>query len=99
VKKNTQNNQPNTFYKRIENLSNIIFTDKETQLLIKGLKYNLHYKWKDWIQTLAIEVEITINQLNPNEQAYMRQNVTNKLQTLIVKGKMQKERTTTYRMK
>jgi hypothetical protein len=32
-----------TFYKRIVNLSNVTFTDDDTQLLRKGLKYNLHH--------------------------------------------------------
>jgi hypothetical protein len=35
------------FYKRVENLSNVTFTKDETQLLNKGLKYNLHYKRKN----------------------------------------------------
>jgi hypothetical protein len=38
---------------------------------------------KDWIKTLAIEADTVINQLNINEQAYMIQSVTKKLQTLI----------------
>jgi hypothetical protein len=40
---NTQQHT-NTFYQCIDNLSNVIFTDEETQLLSKGLKYNLHHK-------------------------------------------------------
>jgi hypothetical protein len=34
-----------------------------------------------------MEAETAITQLNPDEQAYMRQCVTNKLQTLIEKEK------------
>jgi hypothetical protein len=56
----------------------------------KGLKYNLHHKQKDWIKTLAIKAETAINQLDPNEQAYMKQCVTNKLQTLLEKEKHKK---------
>jgi hypothetical protein len=32
------------------------------QLLNKGVKYNLHYKHKDWIKTLAIEADTAISQ-------------------------------------
>jgi hypothetical protein len=65
-KENTH--KANNFYKHIENLSNITFTDDETQLLSKGLKYNLHYKKKNWIHTLAIEAETVINQLTPENK-------------------------------
>jgi hypothetical protein len=50
-------------YKRMENLTDDVFTDTEMQLLNKGLKYNLHHKHKKWIQTLAIEADISICQL------------------------------------
>jgi hypothetical protein len=50
--------------------------DEDTQLLSKGLKYNLRHKQKDWIQTLVIEAKTAINQLSPNEQADIRQCVT-----------------------
>jgi hypothetical protein len=89
----------NKFYKRVENVSNITFTDEEIQLRSKGLKYNLHYKQRDWTQTLAIEDETPINQLNPNEQAYMRQIVINKLQTLITNERTQKDRQIPYKIK
>jgi hypothetical protein len=56
-------------------------------LLIYGLKYNLHYKQKHWIQTLAIEADTAINLLNSQEQTYMRQAVTHKLQILTNKEK------------
>jgi hypothetical protein len=32
------------FYKRIENVTNVTFTDLEMRLLNQGLKYNLRYK-------------------------------------------------------
>jgi hypothetical protein len=38
------------------------------QLLSKGLKYNLHYKHKNWIETLALEAETAITQLAATEQ-------------------------------
>jgi hypothetical protein len=61
---NTQ--EKHTFFKRIENLTNITFTEDEMQLLNKGLKYNLHYKPKNWLQTLGLEAEIGIKQLPLN---------------------------------
>jgi hypothetical protein len=66
-------------------------------LLNKGLKYNLHHKQKHWIQTLAIEADTAINLLNQQEQIYMRQAETHKLQTLINKEKTQKEKRTTLK--
>jgi hypothetical protein len=32
------------------------------KLLDKGLKYNLHYKHKDWIKALAIEADYSYKQ-------------------------------------
>jgi hypothetical protein len=54
---NNTHRTTHTFYKRVENLSNVAFTYDETQLLNKGLKYNLHHKRKNWIETLAMETE------------------------------------------
>jgi hypothetical protein len=53
---NTRTEDNDTFYART------IFTGDETQLLNKGLKYNLHYKHKNWIETLAIEADTAIRQ-------------------------------------
>jgi hypothetical protein len=44
---NTDKQTSHTFYNRMENLTNIIFTDTEMRLLNKGLKYNLHHKHKN----------------------------------------------------
>jgi hypothetical protein len=82
------------FYQRIEKLSNITFSNEETALLSKGLKYNLHYKQKNWIRTLAIEADAAINLLNPHEQAYMRQAVTKNLRKLINKETWTEKRDT-----
>jgi hypothetical protein len=68
-----------TFHNRVENMSNVTFTGDEIQLLNKGLKYNLHHKKKDWMETLTIEAETSITQLKQEEQEYMRQCVSNKL--------------------
>jgi len=35
-------------------------------LLQKGIKYNIHAKKKNWIQTLALEAETAVTQLPPN---------------------------------
>jgi hypothetical protein len=48
------------FYPRVVNNINITFTTEENKLLQKALKYK-HLKPKQWIQTLAIEAETTIN--------------------------------------
>jgi ABC-type multidrug transport system fused ATPase/permease subunit len=66
TKEQRKDTQPinNTFYKRVENLTNITFTNDETQLLSKELKYNLHHKHINWIKTLAIEADTAISQLN-----------------------------------
>jgi hypothetical protein len=82
-----------TFYKRVCNLSNTIFTNNEMTLLNKGLKYNLHHKPKQWLQTLAIEADAAINLIAPHEQAYIRQTVANKLKMLINKEKQTRHKT------
>jgi hypothetical protein len=49
-------------------------------LLDKGLKYDLHYKHKDWIKTLAIEADMAISKMHIRDQMYMRQVVANNIQ-------------------
>jgi hypothetical protein len=71
----TQTNTPehlHTFYPRVTNNTNIKFNSDELNLLNKGLKYNLRYKHKNWIKTLALEAETAITQLPSHEQDYMR---------------------------
>jgi len=41
--------------------NNIPFPNSEMSLLQKGVKYNIHAKKRDWIQTLALEAETAIN--------------------------------------
>jgi hypothetical protein len=48
------------FAKRTVNLTNAVFRKEEIQLLDKGLKYNLHHKPKNRIQTLAMQAEVGI---------------------------------------
>jgi hypothetical protein len=62
----------NTNNTRVQNNTNIQFTQDEIQLLSKGLQYNLHYKNKNWIKTLALEAETAINKLDIIEQNYYR---------------------------
>jgi hypothetical protein len=54
----------NIKHSRVENYTNIQFTHDEIQLLNKGLKYILQYKNKIWIETLALEAETAISNLN-----------------------------------
>ena len=61
-----------TFYPRVINNTNIRFNAEELSLLNKGLKYNLSYKNKNWIQTLALETETAITQLPQQEQECVR---------------------------
>jgi hypothetical protein len=61
-----------TFYPRAVNNTDITFTVEELNLLNKVLKYNLSYKNKNWIKTLALETETAIAQLPAHEQDYVR---------------------------
>jgi hypothetical protein len=76
----------------MENLNDVVFTDAEMQLLNKGLKCNLHHRHKEWIQTLAIEADTSINQLPEIDQGYMGQLVANKMQKIINKQNTLKEK-------
>jgi hypothetical protein len=70
-----QTNTPkhlHTFYPRVTNNTNIKFNSDELNLLNIGLKYNLLYKHKNWIKTLALEAETAITQLPTHEQDYIR---------------------------
>jgi hypothetical protein len=75
---NTNIGNNNTNYDRLMNYTNIQFTQSETQLLNKGLQYNLHHKNKNWIKTLALEAEAAINNLHIKEQSYYRHAVAKK---------------------
>jgi hypothetical protein len=68
----TTNTQPYIFHPRVTNKTTIPFTDKELTLLQKGLKYNLPYRPKNWIQHLALETETATSQLPSHEQDYIR---------------------------
>jgi hypothetical protein len=58
-----------TFHSRLINNTDITFSKRESALLQKGLKYNLHSKPRNWIQNLALEAETAITQLPPDERS------------------------------
>jgi hypothetical protein len=66
----------------VENRTSIHVTNEEMQLLSKGLKYNLHYKHKKWIKTLALEAETAIMQLAATEQNYYRHAIAKQLKNI-----------------
>ena len=41
-------------------------------LLNKGLKYNLHFKKKDWIKNLALEAENALNFVHNKDQDFFK---------------------------
>jgi len=72
---NTQRDEQDSmrkFYPRVINKTNIVFPSDELLLLNKSLKYNLSYKHKNLIRTLALGAETTINQLPGFEQEHTR---------------------------
>jgi hypothetical protein len=71
-----------TFYPRVANNTDIKFTTDELNLLNKDLKYNLSYKNKNWIKTLAIETETALTQLPAHEQEYFRIQAAHNLKQL-----------------
>ena len=72
----------NTNYTRVKNCTNTNFTQDEIQLLGKGLKYNLHYKNKKWIETLALEAETAITKLDITEQNYYRHAIAKQIKDI-----------------
>ena len=67
------------FFHGVTNLSNINFTEDETSMLNKGLKYNLGHKHSNWVQNLSLEAECAITLLPHNEQDYMRHRVAKQI--------------------
>jgi riboflavin synthase len=95
----TQSNQKSkTFYKCTENLI-VTFTEAEVKLLGKALKYNLHYKHRHWILTLATEADTTICKMHAKNHIFMRQIVVNNIQKLINEQEIQKESRQTHKLK
>lgn len=73
-KHNTLNNN-NTFYPRVINKTNIIFSNEQMFLLQKGLKYNLHHKPLHWINKLALEAETAVQLIPKHNQDIIRYQV------------------------
>jgi hypothetical protein len=51
------------FHPRVDNRINITFSSDELTLRNKGLKYNLNFKRKNWIEALALEAETAVSYL------------------------------------
>ena len=64
------------------NRTNITFNPDELTLLNKSLKYNLSYKNKEWIKTLALEAEAAVNKLPVVEQDHIRFQVAHNIKLL-----------------
>jgi hypothetical protein len=62
-----------TFYPRVSKKTDIKFTPDELNLLNKGLKYNLSYKNRNRVKTLALETEMAIARLPAHEQECTRE--------------------------
>jgi hypothetical protein len=70
--KTTDTKNKDNSYPRVVNTTDTQFTEEEIYLLNKGLQYNLHHKQKNWIETLGLEAETAINNLDPAEKQYFR---------------------------
>jgi hypothetical protein len=70
------------FYPRLMNNTKIHFNPSEMKLLNKGFKYNLSFKHKNWIQTLALEAETAISKLAFTDQDSIRYQVAHNIKLL-----------------
>jgi hypothetical protein len=70
------------FYPRVINNTNIALTPEELTLLNKGLKYNLSFKKKNWIEQLALEAETAVSLLPTHEQDHIRFQVAHNINQL-----------------
>ena len=76
------NNIQKQFYPRVDNRTNITFSSDELTTLNKGIKYNLNFKRKNWIETLALEVETAVSYLRHTEQEYLRYQIAHNIKQL-----------------
>jgi hypothetical protein len=74
--------EKHTFHPRVINNTDTSFTNSETALLQKGLKYNIHAKKKNWLQNLALEAKTAIMQLPSSEREVYRKLVADRIDTL-----------------
>jgi len=70
------------FYLRVVNKTNITFSNEELPLLNKGLKCNLGYKHRHWIEKLALEAESAASYLPSAEQDYIRHQISHNIKHL-----------------
>jgi hypothetical protein len=70
------------FYPRVDKRTDITFSGDELALLNKGLKYNLNFKRKNWIENLALEAETAVSYLPHTEQEGLRFQIALNLQSL-----------------
>jgi hypothetical protein len=83
VEEAIQNNDlQKQFYPRVDNRTDITFSNDELAFLNKGLKYNLNYKHKNWIETLALEAETATSYLPHTEQEYLRYQISHNVKLL-----------------
>ena len=64
-----------TFFPRVVNKTNILFSNNELKLLEKGPKYNIHSHKRNWLTTLALEAETSITHLPSTDCDYFRKQV------------------------
>jgi hypothetical protein len=53
----TQTNTTNRFYTCTGNLTSVTITKDEMELLDKGLKHSMHFKPRNWIDTVIEQLE------------------------------------------
>ena len=70
------------FYPQVNNRTGVTFSNDKLALLNKGLKYNLNYKYKKWIETLALGTETATSYLPHTEQEYIRYQIAHNLKLL-----------------
>jgi hypothetical protein len=75
-------NKNHTLFPRLVNLTSITFSERETRLLNKGPRYNLHTKRPDWLTNLALEAETAVTQLPPPDRELYRKQVANRIEKL-----------------
>jgi hypothetical protein len=81
-KSQTTSTTNSSSYPRVINYSNTQFTQDEILLLSKGMKYSLHYKQKNWLETLALEADTAISSLDIRQQRYYRHLVAKHLKNI-----------------
>jgi len=82
-KKETQNQEfHEQFYPHVFNKTGISFSNDKLSLHSKGLKYNMSYKHKNWIETLALEAETAVSYLLTAKQDYVQYQVAHNIRQL-----------------